>query len=106
MRGPSSISVVLSSAQRRELERRVREQKTPKRTYLRAKCILLAAEGWSNCAIAAKLDFSRDCVVDWRHRFVAEGLDGLRDRPRSGRPPRFSPRTKASSRGPGLYAAS
>ena len=106
MRGPSSISVVLSSAQRCELGRRVREQKTAKRAYLRAKCILLAAEGWSNCAIAAKLDFSRDCVVGWRHRFVAEGLDGLRDRARSGRPPRFSPRAKTSGRGAGLHAAS
>lgn len=105
MPGPSSVRVDLSPDQRQELERRIREQKTHKRVYLRAKCILLASRGWSNSAIAEKLDFARDRVVMWRHRFVAEGLAGLDDRPRSGRPPRFSPRTEAFDRRPGVHAA-
>jgi transposase len=32
-----------------------------------------------------------DAIVRWRGRYRQEGLDGLKDRPRSGRPPLSSP---------------
>ncbi|HEY2155401.1 MAG TPA: helix-turn-helix domain-containing protein [Isosphaeraceae bacterium] len=34
---------------------------------------------------------SRDQLDQWLHRFNAEGLACLRDRPRKGRPPIYSP---------------
>jgi transposase len=48
--------------------------------------VLLAADGESNTAIAAKVGVSRPTVIDWRNRYAAEGIPGLDDDPRSGRP--------------------
>jgi transposase len=52
----------------------------------RAKILLLAAQGTSNTEIAHQVGCSRPTVILWRHRYTQGGLDGLLDRPRSGRP--------------------
>ena len=52
----------------------------------RARIVLLAANGESNTAIAEKVGVSRPTVIDWRNRYAAEGMAGLEDDPRSGRP--------------------
>lgn len=52
--------------------------------------MLLAAPEWPNTRIAAEVGVTLDTVRTWRDRFATEGLAGLVDRPRSGRPPRFS----------------
>jgi len=44
-----------------------------------------------NAAIATELGVHVDTVRKWRRRFRQHGLDGLTDRPRSGRPTRFTP---------------
>jgi transposase len=59
---------------------------------VRAKIVLLAAQGVANTAIAARLDVDVDVVSRWRRRFVAEGLAGLGDRRRCGRPRSFPAR--------------
>jgi transposase len=41
--------------------------------------------------IAAEFDCSRHTVAMWRDRYLEQGLPGLQDAPRSGRPPRVSP---------------
>jgi hypothetical protein len=51
-----------------------------------AKIVLLAADGWENTAIADRLDVPVQLVSTWRKRFFEEGLAGLKDRPRAGRP--------------------
>src|SRR5215213_2559347 len=53
---------------------------------MRARIVLLAAEGLSNTEIAARVGCSRQAVVRWRGRYARHGLDGLEDQPRSGRP--------------------
>jgi transposase len=53
---------------------------------IRAKIVLLAAEGLENTVIAARLDVHVGVVSRWRGRFAEEGLAGLADRKRSGRP--------------------
>ena len=53
--------------------------------------MLLAAEGLDNDDIAARLNTLREVVSKWRKRFFEEGLAGLEERPRRGRPARFSP---------------
>jgi transposase len=53
----------------------------------------MAAEGMSNDQIALRLNTSRDVVSMWRKRFFEEGLPGLEERPRRGRPAVFPPRT-------------
>jgi transposase len=52
----------------------------------RAKIVLLAAAGEGTTAIAERLDVSRPTVITWRDRYAADGLDGLFDAPRLGRP--------------------
>ena len=52
----------------------------------RARIILLAADGISNTEIASRVGVSRPTVTSWRARYDADGIDGLIDEPRSGRP--------------------
>jgi transposase len=82
--------VTVTSVVRRVLTRRARGQKTPYRDKVRAQIVLLAARGWPNTQIAVELGITVDTVRTWRGRFAAEGLAGLMDRARSGRPSRFS----------------
>ena len=60
-------------------------------SVVRAKIVLLAAQGLANDEIAHRLDLPRQVVSKWRKRFFEEGLPGLEDRPRRGRPRVFSP---------------
>jgi transposase len=53
---------------------------------MRARIVLLAADGHTNTEIAARVGCSRQAVVRWRGRYARHGLDGLEDQPRSGRP--------------------
>jgi len=76
---------------RRALEQRAAAATTTQRNALRARIVLGAAEGHSNVNIAERLGISVDTVSCWRRRFARSGLDGLYDRPRSGRPPTFTP---------------
>lgn len=83
--------VTVTGAIRRVLTRRARGQKTPYRDKVRARIVLLAARRWSTAAIAVEVGVSVDTVRTWRGRFAAQGLAGLADRARSGRPARFTP---------------
>jgi len=51
----------------------------------------MAAKGIDNDEIALCLNTSRDVVSMWRKRFFEEGLAGLEERPRRGRPAVFPP---------------
>ncbi|MEV0424842.1 IS630 family transposase [Streptosporangium canum] len=64
--------------------------KTPHRDRIRAHVVLHAARGRSNAHIARETGLHLDTVRTWRGRFVEEGLPGLADRKRSGRPPSFT----------------
>lgn len=86
----SPFVIVLNAADRAVLEARVRCYTSSFAEVTRARIVLLAAGGMSNVAIAAKLDVCVDSVSRWRKRFCSEGLDGLVDRPRSGRPRVFN----------------
>ena len=52
----------------------------------RARIVLLAADGFSNTAIAERVGVARQTVLSWRDRYERSGLAGLEDEPRSGRP--------------------
>lgn len=87
----SPYRVTLSPEQRVELEARARRYTLPYRDVVRAKIVLMAAGGLDNDEIAARLDTPREIVSKWRKRFFEQGLPGLEERPRGGRPPAFSP---------------
>jgi transposase len=54
---------------------------------IRAKMVLLVAQGLDNDEIALRLDTRREIVRMWRKRFFEERLPGLDERHRPGRPP-------------------
>ena len=95
MASVSPFRIVLSVEERRELECRARAYTGPYWRVVRAKIVLLAAEGLTNVVIAARLDTSPQVVWRWRKRFVEHRLKGLGDRARSGRPRVFSPSVNA-----------
>lgn len=69
-----------------ELARRVRSRSIPSGAAQRARIILLASRGESNLSIAELVGVSRPTVISWRARYDADGLAGLEDDARSGRP--------------------
>ena len=85
----SSDQVVLCDGQRRLLWARAGRVSGEHRDVLRARIVLAAADGASNAAIGRALGVCDDTVRKWRRRFCRHGIDGLRDRPRTGRPRRF-----------------
>ena len=58
----------------------------------RAQIVLLSAEHWSIGDIADELSIDEQVVRRWRKRFLTLGIEGLRDRPRAGRPRVIEPR--------------
>ena len=87
----SPYSIRLAGVERNELESQARRYTSPYYAVLRAKIILLAAEGLSNDQIGARLSVPRQIVSKWRKRFFDQRTAGLQDESRSGRPPAFSP---------------
>lgn len=98
----SPFRIKLSGAEREELESRVRRYTSPYCEIVRAKIVLLAAQGLSNDVIASRLDTPRQIVSKWRKRFALTRLPGLEDEPRGGRPARFPPQRRRPSQSAGL----
>jgi len=87
----SPYTIRLTDAERFLLETQARKYTSPYYAVLRAKIILLAAQGRPNDQIAASLSAPRQIVSKWRKRFFEERLAGLDDESRTGRPPVFPP---------------
>jgi hypothetical protein len=98
----SPYTIVLSMREEDELRRRAARYTLPYFEVVRARMILLAAEGLPNDQIAARLDTRREIVSLWRKRFFEDRLAGLEERPRPGRPRAFPPRTRRSGESPRL----
>jgi transposase len=93
----SPYQIVLSAREAAVLAARSRSARGPYRDRLRAKIVLAAAAGQANAAIAAELGVCTDTVRKWRGRFAEGRLPGLRDAPRSGRPPVFTAADRAEA---------
>ena len=98
----SPYKIELSRHEEQELRRRATRYTLPYFEVLRAKMILLAAQGLPNDQIAARLDTRREVVSMWRKRFFEKRLAGLDEQPRPGRPRAFPPRIGRPDQGPGL----
>ena len=90
MASSSPFKIELSTEQRERLGRRARSYTAPYWQVVRAKVVLLAADGMANKAIAQLVGTSPQVVHRWRTRFCEEGMDALKDRARPGRPRVFS----------------
>ena len=83
---------VVSEVDRVELASWVRSQRLPQALGMRARVLMLSAEGHALRAIAERLGITQRTVCLWRRRYQDEGLTGLKSRHRSGRPRRISRR--------------
>ena len=86
----SPVLITLTNRDRAELQSLARARKVPLRTVQRAWIVLAAAAGQHNAQIARNLGLHVDTVRTWRGRFATDGMEGLADRPRTGRPPVFA----------------
>ena len=91
----SPYQIVLSGEEEAVLAARARSVRGPYRDWLRARIVLAAAAGQNNAAIAVEMGVCADTVRKWRRRFAAGRLAGLKDAPRSGRPPVFTAADRA-----------
>ena len=82
-----AAALLLRDGDRERLSRLTRSSAGRAGLAQRARIVLLAADGASNTAIADRVGVSRPTVLDWRGRYEGEGIEGLEDDARSGRPP-------------------
>jgi hypothetical protein len=106
MRGrKSSLTIVLTPADRAEIERWQRSTTGPAGLARRGRALLLLEQGRTLKETAALCGLSARHVRKWAERFRRDRLAGLRDRPRPGRKPVFSPRGGPAPGEDGLRAA-
>jgi transposase len=87
--------IALTAVQEQTLTGWARAATTPQRLARRARIILGSAAGLGSRRLAQQERMSRTTVQRWRARFVADGCDGMEDRPRRGRPRLLAPTTRA-----------
>jgi len=86
--GRPKTALHVSPSERTTLESWSRRRTTAQALALRARIVLLCAQGKFNTEVAEELGVTQKTVSRWRARFVARRLDGLLDEPRPGAPRR------------------
>jgi len=89
-----AFPIPLDAQTRNTLDKFIHSSSTPQSLALRCRIVLAAAGGPNNRQIAAALKIPPITVGKWRRSFALNGLEGLRDAPRSGRPPRHDADTR------------
>jgi len=87
----SPYLILLTNNEREKLEEIANQYTSPYYFVVRAKIVLMAAQGLDNKTIGERLSLPRQIVYKWRKRFYDNRFDGLSDMPRTGRPSTFSP---------------
>jgi transposase len=60
------------------------------RVFRRAQAVRNVVKGQRLQTVSATLSFTYSALRKWVHRFASQGVQGLVDRPRSGRPPKMT----------------
>jgi transposase len=81
----------IADEERQAVGRLARSRTAPARAVERAQVVQAALDGEPVEAIAVRLRLARNTVYLWLHRFEERGLAGLKDAPRGGRPPTYTP---------------
>jgi transposase len=81
----------LTSEEQKMIERLANSRTAEARLVERAQMIWQASQGFSVPAIARELGLHPQTVRDWLKRFNTNGVEGLHDLPRGGRPATYSP---------------
>jgi len=82
----ADAAIELGQQERVELERTARSRRTPQAVAVRARIVLMTADGAVPTLISEALDVSQPTIRKWRARYVEQGLAGLRNEARPGRP--------------------
>lgn len=86
---------ILTEEETQELLTWSRSQKMDFRYVLRSKIILLSAEKKKYKTIMRKLKITKPVISKWKSRFAEMRIEGLKDAPRSGKPPIYTEKDKA-----------
>jgi transposase len=81
-----TVAVEMSAEDRVELTRWTRSPSLRAGLAQRARIVLLAADGVGTNEIVARVGVSKPTVIGWKKRYAAEGIGGLEDLPKPGRP--------------------
>jgi putative transposase len=90
-----SVKFELTAEQGATLKMWAGSHRTQQRYMRRAQVILFSAQGLTLEEISARSGLNRTNCLKWRKRFAAEGVDGLKDKPRKGRPASITPWRRA-----------
>src|SRR3954454_4114270 len=85
----------LAPEERQALEHLASSRTAQARFVERAQLLLAIAAGRRPSQVAKDLGISRPTVYTWIHRFNEQGLHGLEDRPRAGRPHTYTAEQRA-----------
>ncbi len=85
-RGRPKTPIVLTDAEREELQTHARRRKSAHQLAYRSRIVLLAEQGLTNGEIAERVGKRRETVGIWRKRFVEKRIAGLYDEPKPGAP--------------------
>jgi len=89
--GKQVRSINLTPTEQRQLEKIVSKRTSPQQMVLRARIILLTAQGCSVAQIIDRLETSKVTVSKWKRRFLEQGVTGLVDLPRPGPGLKYGP---------------
>jgi putative transposase len=78
--------IILTEEAEEQLKSLSSSRSLPHSIVNRARIILMAADNVPNSVIAEKVDLSHQMVSKWRRRFIEQGITGLHDEVRPGRP--------------------
>jgi putative transposase len=84
--GRPKSALNLSEQENEQLKVISNSRSLPHGLVTRAQIIVMAAQGATNRSIAEKLGFSMQSVCKWRQRYLEQGIEGLHDELRPGRP--------------------
>jgi transposase len=88
---PRARQITLTASQRRRLKKLAYSHTAPYQQVIRVRIVLDASRGYPNAKISRLRGVTVDTIRTWRGRYADEGMAGLADRRRSGRPARFTP---------------
>lgn len=83
------LHLQLHEEERSHLQELVGKGETDGRVLRRALALLALDRGESLESVAAHLHVTNDTVAAWRNKYKREGMKGLHDQPRPGRPPQI-----------------
>src|SRR5580692_553130 len=90
---PEATAIILTTAERTELEGLVRSTKTEYRLRQRARIVLLAAEGMASRAIGRAVGCTTGTASKWRVRYAEKRFGGLDETGDRGAEPKYTAKT-------------